>query len=99
MEQPPVNLQMSQYSHLLEEVEIPAKTILLHEGDVSKYGYFIKKGCLRLWFNNKGKDVTFQFFFENEAVSSIESFHTGEPNMFNIEDIELSTIYVISIKN
>ena len=99
MEQPPVNLQMSQYSHLLKEVEIPAKTILLHEGDVSKYGYFIKKGCLRLWFNNKGKDVTFQFFFENEAVSSIESFRTGEPSLFTIESIEPSTIVKISKKN
>src|SRR5476649_1470611 len=99
MEQPPVNLQMSQYSHLLEEVEIPAKTILLHEGDVSKYGCFIKKGCLRLWFNNKGKDVTFQFFFENEGVSSIESFRSGEPSLFTIESIEPSTILKITKKN
>ena len=87
------------YGHLFKELTVPAKTILLHEGDVSKYGYFIKEGCIRLWFDNKGKDVTFQFFFENEGVSSIESFRSGEPSLFSIETIEASVLYVISKKN
>ncbi len=64
MKTPGINIDWEKYSHLFKEVDIPAKTILLNEGEVSKYGYFIKKGCLRLWFDNKGKDVTFQFFFE-----------------------------------
>ena len=99
MDIPPININWDQYSHLFREMVIPAKTILLNEGEVSKYGYFIKKGCLRLWFNNKGKDVTFQFFFENEGVSSIESFRSGEPSLFTIESIEPSTILKISKKN
>jgi CRP-like cAMP-binding protein len=94
-----INIDWEKYSHFYKEMEIPAKTILLNEGEVSKYGYFIKKGCLRLWFNNKGKDVTFQFFFENEGVSSIESFRSGEPSLFTIESIEPSTILKISKKN
>src|ERR1700744_5572798 len=99
MEAPRNNIDWEKYGHLFKEMEIPAKTILLHEGDVSKYGYFIKKGCIRLWFNNKGKDVTFQFFFENEGVSSIESFRSGEPSLFSIESIEPCTILKISKKN
>ena len=92
-------IDWEKYGHLFKEMTVPAKTILLHEGDVSKHGYFIKEGCLRLWFNNKGKDVTFQFFFENEGVSSIESFRSGEPSLFAIESIEPSIIYKISKKN
>ena len=99
VELPPPNFDWEKYSHLYKKMTVPAKTILLHEGDISKYGYFIKEGCLRLWFNNKGKDVTFQFFFENEAVSSAESFRTGEPSLFSIETIEPSTLYAISKKN
>ncbi|QMW00805.1 Crp/Fnr family transcriptional regulator [Spirosoma foliorum] len=87
------------YSHLLEEITIPAKTTLLQEGDVSKNAYFIKKGCLRLWFNNNGKDVTFQFFFENYGVSSIESFQSGQPSLFSIESIEPCVLLVISKAN
>jgi CRP-like cAMP-binding protein len=56
----------------------------------------IKEGCLRIWFNNKGKDVTIQFFFENEGVSSMESFFSGEPGRFTIESIEPCIIDVIS---
>jgi len=95
----PPDIDWEKYGHLVKEIVIPAKTILLREGDVSKNGYFIKEGCLRLWFNNKGKDVTFQFFFENEGVSSIESFRSGEPSLFTIETIEPSVINVISKKN
>src|ERR1700727_469058 len=99
MNTPEIKIDWKKYDHLFKEMEIPAKTILLNEGEVSKYGYFIKKGCLRLWFNNKGKDVTFQFFFENEGVSSAESFRSGEPSLFSIETIEPSTVYVITKKN
>ena len=96
---PQVNIDWEKYGHLIKEKTIPAKTILLNEGEVSRNGYFIKQGCLRLWFNNKGKDITFQFFFEGEAVSSVESFRTGEPSLFSIESIEPTTVYIISKKN
>ena len=70
------------------EIEIPAKTILLHEDEVSQNIYFIRKGCLRVWFNNDGKDISFQFFFEGQAVSSFESFLGRKPSMFSIESLE-----------
>ncbi len=95
----PFTIDWEKYGHLIKEKTVPAKTILLNEGEVSRCGYFIKQGCLRLWFNNKGRDITFQFFFENEAVSSVESFRNGEPSLFSIESIEPTTVYVISKKN
>jgi CRP-like cAMP-binding protein len=94
-----IKIDWEKYGHLVKEKTVPAKTVLLHEGDVSRNAYFIREGCLRLWFNNKGKDVTFQFFFENEAVSSVESFRSGEPSLFSIESVEPTTVYVISKKN
>lgn len=91
--------EWNKFSHLFKRQEIPAKTILLREGQVSKTGYFIEKGCIRIWFNNNGKDITFQFFFEGEGVSSVESFRTNQPSLFTIESIEPSVIYSISKKN
>ena len=87
------------YGHLFKEIKVPAKTMLLREGEISRNLYFIVKGCLRLWFNNKGKDVTFQFFFENQAVSSIESFMNETPNLFNLQAIEPSELFLLSKKN
>jgi CRP-like cAMP-binding protein len=75
---------------------IPARTVLLHEGEVARFMYFVKQGCLRLWFNKDGKDITFQFFMEGQAVSSLESFLGGEPSLFSLESIEASTVVVVS---
>lgn len=85
-----------QISYLFEEREIPAKTILLNEGEIAHQMFFIKKGCLRLWFNNDGKDITFQFFFEKQAVSSIESFLSGQPSQFTLESIEPTMVVIVS---
>jgi len=81
---------------LFLEQEIASKTVLLHEGEISQNLYFIKKGCLRMWFNNDGKDITFQFFFEGQAVSSIDSFIESNPSLFSIESIEPTTLISIS---
>ena len=74
---------------------IPAKTTLLSEGEVSHNIYYIKKGALRMWFNKDGKDITFQFFFEGMAVSSIDSFFNASPSLFYIEAIEDSQVIAI----
>jgi CRP-like cAMP-binding protein len=82
--------------HLFQTTEFPSKTTLLCEGETSTRLYFVKKGCLRMWFNNDGKDVTFQFFFEGQAVSSMESFFGKQPSIFNLETIEPSQVTFIT---
>ena len=83
------------FHDFLTEKEIAAKTILLSEGEIANTVYFIKKGCLREWFNKDGKDITFQFFFEGQPVASIDSFMNQKPSLFTIESIEPSTILSI----
>ena len=82
--------------HTFIEKDIAAKTILLNEGEISKNLYFIKRGCLRIWFNKDGKDITLQFFFEGQAVASIDSFISCQPSLFTIESIEPATILTLS---
>lgn len=87
------------YSKYFIEKYYPAHTTILHEGEVSKNLFIVGKGCLRIWFNKDGKDITCQFFFENEAVSSMESFFKDTPGSFNIETLEPSHIYILSKEN
>jgi len=89
----------TKFLKLFVEREIPSKTILLNEGEISGHIYFIKKGCLRQWFNKDGKDITFQFFFEDQAVASIDSFLSRQPSIYTIESIEHSTIFSLSKEN
>ena len=45
--------------------------------------------------NIKNKDITFQFFFEHQEVSSFESFYNNEASLFNIETVEPSHLITI----
>lgn len=83
------------FQSLSVEKEIPSKTVLLREGEISNTIYFIKKGCIREWFNKDGKEITFQFFFDEQPVASIESFMNQKPSLFTIETIEPSQVMLI----
>jgi CRP-like cAMP-binding protein len=96
---PAFPLDWEKYSHLFKEMTVPAKTILLREGEISRQAYYVRKGCIRLSFNDNGKDITFQFFFEGYGVSSFESFRSGRPSQFGIETLEPSDLLVISKEN
>ncbi|KQX00623.1 Crp/Fnr family transcriptional regulator [Flavobacterium sp. Root420] len=85
----------NEYTSYFQRLEVPAKTILLEEGEISKKLFIIEKGSIRVWFNNKGKDLTTQFFFENQSVSSIESFMKKLPSPVVIETIEPCVLWWI----
>lgn len=84
------------FSPYFKRQEVPSKTILLEEGKISRTMFFIEKGCLRTWVNNDGKEITTQFFFEGDSVSSIESFRTNQPSLYSIESIEPCILQTIS---
>lgn len=83
------------YLEFQKRMEVPAKTVLLEEGKVSGNYIFIEKGCVRATLNNNGNDITMQFFFENEGLSSFESFIKNTPSLLSIETIEPSVIYLL----
>ena len=84
------------YSHFWHRMEVPAKHVLLKEGDISRKAYLIEKGCIRVWFNHQGKEISFQFFFEGDIVASVESFRKGVASRYSIETIEPSIVRWIS---
>ncbi|MCL6216900.1 Crp/Fnr family transcriptional regulator [Zunongwangia pacifica] len=87
------------YVGYFKRIQVPSKTTLLQEGKISKKVFFIEKGCIRVWFNNNGNDVTFQFFLEGDRVSSTESFKKNIPSIVTIETIEPCTLWVIGKKD
>jgi CRP-like cAMP-binding protein len=76
------------FGEIFVERKIESKTVLLNAGEIANYVHFIKKGCIREWFNKDGKDITFQFFIEGQPVASIDSFMNAKPSLFSIESIE-----------
>jgi CRP-like cAMP-binding protein len=94
-----ITKEWDKFGHLFKRQEVAAKTTLLEEGKISRTMFFIEKGCLRTWVNNNGKDITTQFFFEGDKVSSIESFTTNQPSLYSIESIEPCVLQTLSQKD
>lgn len=92
---PQLNVYWDKYLQFQKRVEAPAKTALLQEGKISQHYIFVEKGCVRTFFNKNGDDKTVQFFFENEGLSSFDSFINNVPSLFTIETIEPSVIYLL----
>jgi len=93
---PQLNVYWDKYLPLQKRQEVSAKTVLLEEGKISHNYIFIEKGCVRAFFNNNGDDKTVQFFFENDGLTSFESFVNHTPSLLTIETIEPSVLYLLA---
>jgi CRP-like cAMP-binding protein len=70
----------------------------LHESEkVCKSNFFVRKGCLRLFFiNDKGVEQTIQFALENWWLSDYTSFSSQQTSLFYIQAVEKSEVVAIN---
>lgn len=88
--------EMEEFLAAQERVEVKARTLLLGEGEVADTLFIVNKGALRLFFNDDGRDVTFQFFMEGDMVASFDSLYNRLPSLFSLESIEPSSLIAVS---
>lgn len=67
---------------------IKKKTNLLTAGKVAKEVYFIKSGCVRLFYEKDGEDISAYFFTEKMFAGAYDSFISQKPSRHGIETIE-----------
>ena len=89
-----------------KEVSNKSKILRLHKGEIiikeGQYAdktYFIMNGCARAYYLKDGKDISDWFAFENEYISSINSFFLHVPSPHYIELLEDSVLLEISREN
>lgn len=77
------------------------KEKLLEVGQTENYISFIETGIARFLIpkEEKEKEITFGFCFENEFISAYDSFLTHEPSLYQIEALTDMTIWSISFKD
>lgn len=72
------------------------KELLLNEGKVCKFLYFVEKGCLRMYLiNKKGVEQITQFALDGWWISDYQSFLNRTPSDYFIQAIEESRIVFI----
>ncbi len=70
-------------------------TILLRQGDISNKCYFVLKGCIRQYsFGEDGKEITNNFFTEEQAVVMFKSYKQRVTSDYSLACVEESILLV-----
>ena len=76
------------------------KTNLLSAGKTAKEVYFILiSGCMRLFYEKDGEDISAFFFTEGMFAGAYDSFISQKPSRHSIEVIEECQVLTISFKD
>jgi CRP-like cAMP-binding protein len=75
------------------------ETKIVKEGQFADKTYFIAEGSARAFYIKDGKDITDWFAFENDFISSINSFFLNIPSPHFIEVLEPGIFLEISREN
>ncbi|MFA5045195.1 MAG: Crp/Fnr family transcriptional regulator [Paludibacter sp.] len=73
--------------------------ILISEGKICHQLFFIKKGFLRGFHYQNGKEITSWFGFENDFATSTHSFFSQKTGYENVEVIEDGILYGITYED
>ena len=93
-------LEKQKYLSLLTGIKIKKKSFLMQAGDVSKYEYFITKGCLKVYtLDEEGSPHISMFAVEDYWTGDLASFITKQPSRYFIKATEDSELLGISRAN
>lgn len=85
---------------LLVKRFVKKRKSLLTEGDISRYMYFVEKGCLRSYTVDKeGVEHVIQLVLEEHWVGDLYSFITQSQGTVNIEAIEDTEVFLLSYQD
>ena len=80
---------------ICKEVQFAKGKDVQEIGHTCKTIYFVKKGCLRIYYFKEDIDITESFEFENYFVARAESLFTGKPSRKAIQAIEDTSLIAI----
>jgi CRP-like cAMP-binding protein len=92
--------EINYFISLFTYKKIQKKTIMLREGQVCNYLYYVESGALRAYHIDKdGKEATIMFAISDWWVTDMYCFLNNKPAMMFIETIADSSIYQINKTN
>ncbi len=81
-----------------EPKKFKKKTTLLDIGKVSNEVFYLIKGCIRLYCEKDGEELSTYFFTENMFAGSYDSFLSRKPSKVAIETLEECEVLVLTHK-
>jgi CRP-like cAMP-binding protein len=78
-------------------VHLPKNELIFPMGTVAKHIFYLEKGLARMfYYNEAGKDITYEFFAEGNFMAPSESFLEQKPSVYSIELLEDAELRYVS---
>ncbi|MBS1643253.1 MAG: Crp/Fnr family transcriptional regulator [Bacteroidetes bacterium] len=87
---------LNEIAYVVRHKTINRKELLIKEGQICKYIFFVEKGLLRSYYYDEENEVTTWFMKENDFVISVKSFYLQEKSTEYIQALEGCSLYYIS---
>lgn len=79
--------------------EFKKNELILEEGKVCKYFYFLESGLIRFFYNIDGEDITKTFTIAPYCFTSKTSFRKQSASKEGIQALEKTTVWQVSYSN
>lgn len=88
------------FKSLLKQGSAKRKEFILQPGEVSKYEYFVTKGCLKVYsIDRNGGEHVSMFAIEDYWTGDMASFMTRQPSTYFIKALEDAEFLMITKDN
>jgi CRP-like cAMP-binding protein len=94
-----LGFEESNLTEFLKHIKIrnfDANEIILSEGQVENYLSFVGQGIVRYYAINDGKEITFDFAFENSFYCAYDSFYNRKKTAVYVQAITACKLYSIT---
>jgi CRP-like cAMP-binding protein len=96
---PAFTIAEEQLTPFLQTKTVKKEELLLKEGEVCDTIYFVNKGCLYLFYEDKGEKQVIHFALENWWITDYKTFADAKPAVYAIAAMEDSEITCMSRAN
>ncbi len=72
---------------------------LLFEGQVCSHFYFVKSGCIRMYYMSEDLEISAWFSLSNTLAMEVQSFISGMPSICFLQAIEDSEVFALNKKD
>ncbi|MCU0447608.1 MAG: Crp/Fnr family transcriptional regulator [Microscillaceae bacterium] len=86
-------------NHISKSQAYKKGEILLRQGEICKYSFWIEKGIVRKYYLNDGKEITTELLFENDIAVSFQSYTLQKPSNEIIQVIADTTVSKMEYKS
>lgn len=88
--------EVAQILEYFELKNFKKKTTLLKAGAVATDLYLVLKGCMRMYYDKNGADISACFFTEHMFAGAYDSFSARRPSRYYVETLEDCQVLVIN---